>query len=470
MNEIAYIHLGRQAFTISVDAHHALKAYLRAIGEQTGGNKEVVEEVELRVAELLRERGVTDKKVVIMSDIEYIKEQLGEPADFNDAEDSAHKRTSSHSSHDDAPKDADKGDTAPKRLFRDTDNAMVAGVSAGLAAYIGVDPLIIRLVFVLLTISGGAGILVYILLWVLVPAAESEGDRLQMKGKPVTVENLKQAVDQADVPGAANRVARMFEKVFLVAGKLLLAIVGVGFIAAGIGLMLAASGIGSLMLVHGFQLGNNGPIIFPIGVEEVLAVIASLAALLVLALLSVLVGRAMIRRKWGVSGWVMAALTAIFVVGAGIGAASIAESIDPVRTRYEQAQHVVTRPLPAFKSVRINAGSVATRVEYADKYSYEIDSFGNVDTGKISAVVQDGVLYVDASRLHPKHGCTMICPYGSANVQIIVRGPIKVVKETYGNSIQYYGKDGELLYIESETPQTPAAPKNVKAPETPSKP
>jgi len=465
MNEITNIHLGRQAFTIAVDAHHALRVYLKAIGEQTGDNKEVVEEVELRMAELLRERGVSGDKVVIMADINYIKEQLGEPADFNDAEESArhHGRKSGHAA---SSANNTTSESAPKRLFRDTDHAMLAGVSAGLAAYIGVDPLIVRLIFVLLTISGGAGVLVYILLWVLVPAAESESDRLQMKGKPVTIENIKQAVDQADVPGAAKRARSSFEKVFLVAGKLLLAIIGIGFIVTGISLMLAASGIGSFTLVHGVQLGTAGPIIFPIGGKEVVSVISVLAVLLVLALLSVLVGRAMIRRKWGVSGWVMAALTAVFIVSAGIGVATITDSIEPVRTRYEQAQQVVTHPLPPFKTIKLNVGSIATRVEYADTYSYEIDSFGHVDTSKIAVLVQkDGVLYVDASTLHPKHNCTMVCPYGSSNIQIIVRGPVKNMRgENYTNSIKYYGKDGELLFVEPQTTDEPAAPTTPEVP------
>lgn len=463
MNEITNIHLGRQAFTISVDAHHALKAYLHAIGEQTGNNKEVVEEVELRIAELLREHGVTGEKVVILADINYVKEQLGEPADFSDAEEGGKP-------HDHKGREY-KDESAPKRLFRDTDRAMVAGVASGLGAYIGVDPLIIRLIFVLLTLSGGAGILVYILLWVLVPAAESESDRLQMKGKPVTVENIKQAVDQADVPGAANRIAKLFEKVFLGASKLLLAIIGIGFVIAGIALMLAVSGIGSFTLVHGFQLGTTGPIIFPIGVKEVVAVVSGLAVVLVLAILSVLVGRAMIRRKWGVSGWVMAALIAIFVAGGGITAATIADSIDPVRTRYEAARHVEYREMPKFNAVQMNAGQLSTEIVRDGQYKVEINSFGDADTRGIKTSVENGVLTIDASKVRPKHACTVVCVYGTANMQIVVHAPrsipIREVNVGEKGGVSYYDKNGDLLFVEPDGTTVPEAPETPETPETP---
>jgi phage shock protein PspC (stress-responsive transcriptional regulator) len=150
MNEIRHIHLGRLSYTIAADAYKELHDYLEAIRRKAG--KEVVEEVELRIAELLTERGITGDKVVLTKDVDYIKEQLGTPTDFSD---------------DDADEPADQPE-ATKQLFRDPDNAMVAGVAAGLGKYFGIDPLIIRIIFVALTFAGAAGILIY-LRWLLLP-------------------------------------------------------------------------------------------------------------------------------------------------------------------------------------------------------------------------------------------------------------------------------------------------------------
>lgn len=57
----------------------------------------------------------------------------------------------------------------PKRLYRSTDDRKVAGVAAGIAAYFELDPLLIRLLFVILTVAGGGGILIYIILWIVTP-------------------------------------------------------------------------------------------------------------------------------------------------------------------------------------------------------------------------------------------------------------------------------------------------------------
>ena len=62
----------------------------------------------------------------------------------------------------------------PKRLYRTKRNAMIAGVAAGIAEYFNVDPAVVRLIFVLATIFGGSGVLVYIILWVVLPE-ESTG-------------------------------------------------------------------------------------------------------------------------------------------------------------------------------------------------------------------------------------------------------------------------------------------------------
>ncbi len=169
MNEVSNIHLGRQAFTISIDAHKKLKNYLEAIEKQVG-DKDVMEEIELRMAELLTEHGINADKVVLPKDVDFLMEQLGNPKDFKE-EDETSSPTSKK--------------TESKRLFRDTDNAMIAGVASGLAQYFGLDVILIRILFVVATIiTFGWAILLYIVLWVLVPEVKTSSDRLQMAGRP----------------------------------------------------------------------------------------------------------------------------------------------------------------------------------------------------------------------------------------------------------------------------------------------
>lgn len=58
-----------------------------------------------------------------------------------------------------------------KRLVRSTNDRMVAGVAAGLGEYMNIDPTIVRLLFVLLTLAGGGGVLIYVIMWLIMPEA-----------------------------------------------------------------------------------------------------------------------------------------------------------------------------------------------------------------------------------------------------------------------------------------------------------
>ena len=61
-----------------------------------------------------------------------------------------------------------------KRLMRSQNDRMVAGVAAGLAEYFSIDPAIVRLLFVLLTVMGGHGLLIYLILWLVMPGPGSD--------------------------------------------------------------------------------------------------------------------------------------------------------------------------------------------------------------------------------------------------------------------------------------------------------
>lgn len=78
-----------------------------------------------------------------------------------------------------------------KKLYRDNERKVLGGVSGGLAAYFGVDIIVIRLLFVITAFFGGLGLVAYIVLWVVLPAAVSITDKMQMQGEPVTLSNIE---------------------------------------------------------------------------------------------------------------------------------------------------------------------------------------------------------------------------------------------------------------------------------------
>jgi phage shock protein PspC (stress-responsive transcriptional regulator) len=408
MNEITHIHLGRQPFTIAVDAHRALRAYIAEIEPQVGKNKDVIEEIELRMAELLGERGVTAEKVVLMGDVDYLKQQLGEPSDFTDDEKTE--------KHEDASEPA--GD---KRLFRDPEHGMVAGVAAGLGAYLKIDSIIIRLIFVLLTFSGGAGVLVYVLLWLLVPPVKSGSDRLQMNGRPVTVENIKETVNQADVPGVASRTGKTVVHAGAIITKIILAIVGISFIVWGVGVLLGLITAATYLVVHGVELGNK--VLFPIGGKELLVVACGTLVGAMIAALAILVGKALVRRKWGVPAWALAALIGVFVISAAVGTATGFDAGPAIDKRYQAAQHVEWRTLPAFTKVHLHASNLEYSYIGDARNAVEIRTVGPANTSTITTKVVKGELTVNSEGYVPQTTCHFVCPFGNDNVEVIIHGP-----------------------------------------------
>ncbi|MEQ9402979.1 MAG: PspC domain-containing protein [Cyclobacteriaceae bacterium] len=85
-------------------------------------------------------------------------------------------------------------DKAVKKLYRDMDDRVLGGVSSGIASYFGVDRVLIRVLFVFSIFLGGAGLIAYIILWIITPEAKTITEKMQMQGEPVTISNIEENV------------------------------------------------------------------------------------------------------------------------------------------------------------------------------------------------------------------------------------------------------------------------------------
>lgn len=192
MNEITRVHLAKVAYDIEVAAKKQLEKYMKSLEAYTG-DSEVLHDIEIRITELLAERGVKAGGVISTADVAAIREQLGEPYEF-------------------AEEDGDIAvgaveEREERKFFRSTDDAVLGGVLSGIAAYFKVNPLWTRLIFILLTfISFGFSVLVYILLWIAVPPARSATDKLRQSGRPVTLDSIRE-LNESQETTKPNRVA-----------------------------------------------------------------------------------------------------------------------------------------------------------------------------------------------------------------------------------------------------------------------
>ena len=182
MKTTVSINIGGLAFYIDEDAYVTLKKYFKRVKMhyvKEEGYEEIIADIESRVADLFKERTNDYKQVIVQTDVIEVIGIMGDPADFED-ERRDDRTALVHTRH--------------NRIYRDVDNRMIGGVCAGLAAYWSIDVIIMRVVFVLFAFVGGVSLFVYPILWIVLPPAITTAQKIEMKGEPVNVNNIKNAV------------------------------------------------------------------------------------------------------------------------------------------------------------------------------------------------------------------------------------------------------------------------------------
>ena len=191
MNEITRIHLAGVAYEIDLNAKKELEKYLLAIKKSLGPDADAMEDIEIRMTEILAERGTIKDSVITEYDLKAIRERLGEPKDFSSESD---RHTTEKS---ETISDKINQAFADKKFYRDPENAILGGVIAGLSAYTGWDVTLLRLLAALLVfISAGFFIIAYIVVWIVAPEARTTSEKLAMQGKPVNIDSIKQSAKE----------------------------------------------------------------------------------------------------------------------------------------------------------------------------------------------------------------------------------------------------------------------------------
>ncbi len=192
MNKVININLGGHPFTIDDDAYLQLDHYLQAVRrsfQHLEGKDEILADIEIRIAELLTTQ-LGSRQIVSNPDVAAVVKIMGKPEEFED--DTLDETDQQYSRTHEKEYTFRPG----KKLFRDEEDKIVGGVCSGLAAYFGItDPVWVRLFFVLLLMGGVGGVL-YIVMMIIVPKAKTSADRLAMKGEPVNIQSIADAVEK----------------------------------------------------------------------------------------------------------------------------------------------------------------------------------------------------------------------------------------------------------------------------------
>ncbi|MBI1305064.1 MAG: PspC domain-containing protein [Bacteroidetes bacterium] len=246
MNKIITINLGGIAIQIEEDAYDSLRDYLKSLEVHFNGTdsaEEIMTDIENRIAEMLFNKLKGGKVSINKSDVEEVATTMGKPSELDEGEDSEKNQEEEK-----VPQN-ESSSKKYKRLFRDPEDAKVGGVCAGLAKYLDIDVTIVRIIWLIFFFVFGTGLLVYILLWAVLPEPKTAAERLEMVGEIPNVENIKntirdeatQAYERIKKSARSENVKSFLDKIISVLitlltafakvfGVLLTAIIAIGLI------------------------------------------------------------------------------------------------------------------------------------------------------------------------------------------------------------------------------------------------
>ena len=202
MKKTVTVNLGGVVFYIDEDAYQLLKEYLdniRVYFKNHHDHTEIVADIEARFSELLSQDISRQNQSIVISQVEAVIKRIGNHEDFDtQSEENESEDVESSSSSDKKQRSAyDFTDFQRRKLFRNPDDKIIGGVAGGLAAYFRIDSTIVRLILVaLMFVTLGTTCVAYVVMWILVPQADTAIDKLNMYGEDVTVENIGKRVSE----------------------------------------------------------------------------------------------------------------------------------------------------------------------------------------------------------------------------------------------------------------------------------
>ncbi|HRH58763.1 MAG TPA: PspC domain-containing protein [Chitinophagales bacterium] len=256
------INLAGQIFNINEDAYEHLSGYfssLRSFYANEDDKDEIIRDIEARFAELFLAKG--KNYIVTKEDTTEVVNMMGNPQEFD--EENKQQTTSSRA---DTNASAANNTSIGKKLYRDFDAGLITGVCAGLSAYFGInDAIWVRLLFIGLTILGfGSPILVYIILSIIMPKAETAAQKLEMKGEAINLSNIVKSINDEPVDvkskGIFNKIISFIGAGIMLFFKFLLWIgIACAILIGGLlifGLFIALIAV-SIIAIFGIPVANS---------------------------------------------------------------------------------------------------------------------------------------------------------------------------------------------------------------------
>lgn len=179
-------------FSVEEDAFTKLQNYLDDIKDHFS-SEDVSWEITQDIEDSISHKFISQKKdlqnVITLWDVTHIIKEMWTIEELTDTDWERHGPQNMSADEKDEWK-------APKQLFRNGDEKIIWWVACGIANYFGIDPVITRVIFVILIFANGIWILIYIILWLIVPTAKTASQKLSMKWKPANLSSIEKFFEE----------------------------------------------------------------------------------------------------------------------------------------------------------------------------------------------------------------------------------------------------------------------------------
>lgn len=228
MDKTININLGGTLFSIDEDAYRILRDYLQSIDSKfrnaPGGN-ETIEDIESRIAEIfISKKGVAG--VISRENVEEMITIIGKPEDFGQTESSGtYTEYSSYTG-------------SSRRMYRNPDDSIIAGVCGGIGTYLNTDPVWMRIIFTFFAIFG-IGFFVYLALWIALPSAVTDQQKKEMYGAEAYRLRMQSGNPYTRPNQTTSRIGNAFNEVFRAVGRVCFIFVRIFLIIFGTCIVLS---------------------------------------------------------------------------------------------------------------------------------------------------------------------------------------------------------------------------------------
>jgi phage shock protein PspC (stress-responsive transcriptional regulator) len=177
MKQVININFQGRVVPIEVSAFELLKNYIESLSQHFAnedGKEEIINDIENRIGELFQERLKNGATCITDDDVNAIIKSIGRPEDLENEEENTSQQSKASTQFSSEQSYQNTSTTAThRRLFRDENNKVIGGVCSGLANYLGLDPVLVRIIFAVVALAFGTGILAYLIMWLAVPSTAS---------------------------------------------------------------------------------------------------------------------------------------------------------------------------------------------------------------------------------------------------------------------------------------------------------